>query len=153
MTDPMTWAAGVLDAVGRFKIRSNPWSVLVYTTGMPQTTCEKLRTILGGVTQPTGPTTERWTWIVAGEDRERVLGKILPYLQTQGEAASTAYQACLTMTGKPVGQSVKQFRRTLDEKETTWQCLCGGIARLDGLTKNIKCGACDATVDVENMNK
>ena len=110
--DPLSWAAGVLDGAGRFRIRKQrgiPSGARVYAT-VNAAVGLRLVEILGGEMSD-------GVWVLPAEEQEKVLGRMLPYLQGQFDAASKVYRLRLTaprrMPGWRVSKAVEKFRKKL----------------------------------------
>jgi len=106
----LSYAAGVMDAVGRFYVGPN--GAVVKTLKIHPVVMGQLVAILGGV-----GSTLRSTWhCPAGQQRE-VCAKLLPYLIARRSEASVVLQYRLTQpTRKPgwkITAAVRRFREKL----------------------------------------
>ena len=106
----LSYAAGVLDAVGRFYIGAS--GAHVRTLKLHPVVVGRLVSILGGVGDPL-----QSTWrCPAGQQRE-VCAKLMPYLVARRDEASVVLQYRLTQPvrkrGWKVTDAVKRFREKL----------------------------------------
>lgn len=111
----LSWVAGVLDVSGRFRFRMHkeqPYATLVWVT-CEQAVGEKLTDVLGLGQWENGK------WMVSAIEQGKLLGRIIPYMQTQQVRAGRIYQWRLTSDKRreswKLVNAVKKFRRLLAE--------------------------------------
>lgn len=122
----LEWAAGALDAAGRFILRVDPVkgqvrSAAVRTCSIPHHVAVRLHNLLGGGIFPTGHAFPRW-WI-GPEDQVEALKKVLPYMRSQSDIVVQVIQFRMTAAGHSrVAPGVKELRRELARKK---EASCG----------------------------
>ena len=115
----MSWAAGFIDARGRFSIRETTTTVIV--RGRKED-CERLHRILGGQlrTSVDAESTEKSYWCIPAGEQEHILGAISPYLTSAYKDASKILKYRGTIQGpgrKKVSNNVLEFRNDLRKGE------------------------------------
>jgi len=114
---PVSWAAGVLDLVGVFELRTESHRGAVRLVGsrvesgrLPLGAAEVLRDILGGRTRSDAFGGHYWT--CPAEQQQEVLTRLLPHLRLRTRAATGILQYRLTV-GAGDDPQVVAFRRLL----------------------------------------
>lgn len=116
--DVNSWVAGVLDSIGRFKIRwkdGRAVSASVYTLSTTKEIAYLLLTLTGGRVVAT--LRGNWTWECPPGEQLELMLRLGPYMRAQGDAVAKIMRfrmvAGVGPKAKPLTASEKAFRQSL----------------------------------------